>query len=57
MTEENTGSDAREHEREAQERNPDERPPEERRDDDGRGMNEEGLLEGVPGSTANRPTG
>jgi hypothetical protein len=46
--------DAREHHREAQEREPDERPPEER---DSRDMNEEGLLEGVPGSTANRPTG
>jgi hypothetical protein len=47
--------DAREHHREAQEREPDERPPEERGGN--RDMNEEGLLEGVPGSQANRPTG
>jgi hypothetical protein len=51
-----TLDDVREHEREAQKRDPDERPPEERRGDR-RDMNEEALLEGVPGSEANRPTG
>jgi hypothetical protein len=45
----------REHHEEAQERNPDERPPEER--GAGRDATEEGLLRGVPGSGANRPTG
>jgi hypothetical protein len=49
-------SEVRQHEREAQEREPDERPPEERRRERG-DMTEEGLLEGVPGSEANRPTG
>jgi hypothetical protein len=51
-----TPEDVREHEREAQKRDRDERPPEER-DKDRKDMNEEGLLEGVPGSVANRPTG
>jgi hypothetical protein len=39
----------------AQEHNPDERPPEER--GAGGDATEEGLLSGVPGSAANKPTG
>jgi hypothetical protein len=45
----------REQHRQAQEHNPDERPPEERQG--GQDPTEEGLLSGVPGSAANRPTG
>jgi hypothetical protein len=45
----------REHHREAQEREPDERPPGERAG--GQDPTEEGVLSGLPGSAANRPTG
>jgi hypothetical protein len=49
-----------EHEREAQKRNPDERPPEQRREDPENTRDdvaEEGVLGGVPGARANKPTG
>ena len=45
----------REQHREAQEHNPDERRPGER--GEGQDATEEGLLGGLPGSIANRPTG
>ena len=57
MSDEPQGPD---HEREAQKRNPDERPPEERRDkpeNTREEVAEEGLLGGVPGARANKPTG
>jgi hypothetical protein len=57
MSDEPRGPD---HEQEAQKRNPDERPPEERRDDPENtreDVAEEGILGGVPGARANKPTG
>jgi hypothetical protein len=48
-------SEIREHHEEAQEHNPDERAPEER--SGVQDVTEEGLLSGVPGQAANRPTG
>jgi hypothetical protein len=56
MSDETTRDEsAEEHHRKAQEHDRDERPPEERQGN--RDMTDEGLLEGVPGSTSNRPTG
>ena len=45
----------RDQHRKAEEHNPDERKPQERQDT--QNLTEEGLLSGVPGSAANRPTG
>jgi hypothetical protein len=57
-TDEQHVGESREHEEELKKRNPDERSPEERQNEQpDESVAEEGLLGGMPGARANRPTG